>query len=76
MVSALPVRSMRSLLAFVHETNGSSVRKLASAAAMSPTAGRRLHTHRDQEPNPSHRNAGAAAHADANRGTAKGERWR
>lgn len=76
MVSALPVRSMRSLLAFVHEANGSSVCEPASAAAMSPAGGRRLHADRGQELNPSHGDAGAAPRASADRGTAKGEQWR
>jgi hypothetical protein len=76
MVSAPPVRSMRSLHAFVHEANGSSVRKPASGAAMSPTGGRRLHAQRDQDLIPSHGNAGAPARVEADRGNAKGELWR
>jgi hypothetical protein len=67
------VHSLRSLLAFVHEANGWRVGKPASIAAISPRAGRRLHARRDQEPNPSHGNAGATARADADRVTAKGE---
>jgi len=73
-MTTTPVRSMRSLLAFVHEANGSSVRKPASEAAMSLAARRRLHAQRGQELNPSHGNAGTAPRSGADRGTEKGER--
>lgn len=76
MVMTTPVRSMRSLLAFVHETNGPGGRKAAAAAAVSPAAGRRLHTERSHEPNRSDADAGVAADGDGNRGTEKGEPWR
>ena len=72
-MTTTPIRSMRSLLAFVHETNGEGGRKAASAAAASPRAGRRLHAQRDEELNPSHGNAEAAPRARADRGTEKGE---
>lgn len=75
-MTTTPVRSMRSLHAFVDEANGSSVCEPASGATSSPAAGRRLHAQRDQEPNSSHGDAGVAARAGADRVTAKGELWR
>jgi hypothetical protein len=72
-ITTTPVRPMRSLLAFTHGVNGRRDGEAASAAALLPAAGDRLHAQRDQESNPSHGNAVAAVRVGADRETAKGE---